>query len=157
MWIQAEYQGEGHWFHQELGFVLEDIPFRLQAFHQFADAAGIEPFSFRQDTHLQGFHLNLQAPLKRPIHRPHGTGRFDMLYVEGDNPFYRQPEALREAADDGVPQHYLDHFASIPRLLAQVRGGLVPADNKFTLVHVEAIHLGLREETYLMHAMVGAR
>lgn len=155
-WFQAEYEGDGFWFHQECGLVLNDLPFDDGDLRAFFASVGSLPSFWEGRVDTQGFEIRGRIKLRRARHVVGVSSDYRFLFMEADNPFFGKAEALHEAFERAVHRSYLDDFCSIPRLMFQVSGGRIATDKEFWLNAIHVVHMDLRATTLFINASAWA-
>jgi len=138
------------------GFILDDLPFRDQALQQFFDEVGGVPGKYEQRSMTKQLRLEGVIELQNPVERDLNPAREDIRYLEADNPFYQKHGRIRRQANGPIPDHVVESFCDMSRLVFKADDATV-SDNNLSemnpvLNYIDVTYSGLSFSTYFFDA-----
>jgi hypothetical protein len=138
------------------GLILDNMPFRDQGLQQFFKEVGGVPGRYEQRSVTKQLRLEGVVELQNHVERELDPAREDVRYLEADNPFYQKHGRIRRQANGPIPDHVVESFCDISRLVFEVDEARVPDDDLSeldpVLNYIDVTYSGLSFNTYFVDA-----
>lgn len=150
-WVQVQYH-TGSYSRVKCGVQMGDIPLHTEPLSNFFGERWLSQQRRLQEVrvNLRGDEVALEGAREELLAEDDREARTEVIAA---NPYYRNADVLREAAEDTIPESFIEMLCSVNRLPYDVRAGYRDDDVYHTAAEVHLNYIDAIAPTYTVWPM----